>query len=117
MRKVITAVMLLAFAASCGSNTRVKTLRVGLVALNTARDATLAVSKQREAQIVAAAPSREMGQAELAVWRAKVDTVFAALDVAYHAVHDAYLLSSAKSASEAGAAVAKALALAKELTR
>jgi hypothetical protein len=114
VRKIFILGMLLAFAA-CGASSRTKALRVGLVSVNTARDSTVQFSKARESQIVDAATSKEDGQAKLAAWRASVDAVMAALDVAQKAIYDAAILNDAKSASEAGAAIVKALALAKEL--
>jgi len=117
LRNAVTFVLLLLFVGACGASARVKVLRVNLVALNAARDTTLVVSKEREAQIVAKATSKEEGRAQLDAWRAKVDVVVAALTVGYQAIHDAALLNDAKSASEAGAAAAKALALFKELTK
>src|SRR5688572_22785778 len=114
MRKIVMVCMLLAFAG-CGANTRTKALRVGLVSLNAARDTTLEVSKAREALIVEQATTKDEGRAALDTWRAKVDVVFVALDAGYRAVFSASLLNDAKSASEAGAAIAKALALVKEL--
>lgn len=100
---------------ACGASVRVKTLRASLVTLNAARDVVLQVSKEREAQIVARATSKDEGRAALDAWRAKVDAVVAAIEVGYRAVHDAALLSDAKSASEAAAATKKALALLKDL--
>lgn len=114
MRKIFIPLVVLALCA-CGANTRTKTLRVGLVSLNAASDTTLAVSKEREAQIVEHATTKEEGRAQLDAWRAKVDVVMTALDAAYRAVYSAAILNDAKSASEAGAAIAKAVALAKEL--
>lgn len=109
------ALVLLVLLVACGASSRTKALRVGLVSLNAARDTTLAVSKEREAQIVAAAPTREQGRAELDVWRGKVDVVAAAIDAGYRAIYSAAILNDAKSASEAAAAVEKALSLLKEL--
>jgi hypothetical protein len=75
----------------------------------------LTVSKTREGQIVAEAPSKEEGKAKLETWRSAVDKVAAAIDLAYHAIYGAFILDDVKSASDAGAAVAKALALLKDL--
>lgn len=117
MRNVITAVMLLAFVASCGANTRTKALRAGLVSLNTARDTAHAVEHKRAEQIIAAATSKEEGRAQLDAWRAKVDPVFVALEAGYQALFSANMLNDSKSASDALAAVARALALVKELSK
>lgn len=100
---------------ACGASARTKALRVNLVALNVARDSTLSLSKEREAQIVEKATSKEEGRAQLDEWRTKIDKVIAAIDIGYRAVHDAALLDDAKSASEAAAAAQKALALVKEV--
>jgi hypothetical protein len=123
VRPVVRLVMLLylvglvglAGLAACGPNARVQALRGSLVGLNVARDTLLAVSKEREVQIVAEATSKDEGRAQLDAWRAKVDVVASAIEVAYRAVHDAALLSDVKSASEAAAAAKKALSLLKDL--
>lgn len=123
-RSLVTLLCLVALCAGCGASAaslRVKTLRVNLVALNTARDAVLALSKEREQQIYGACNpptcTKEEGHARVEAWRAKVDPVIKGLDVAYRAVHDAGLLADAKSASDAGAAAAKGLALYEELLK
>lgn len=111
----LVVLLCLVTAAACGASSRTKALRVNLVAVNAARDTMLAVSKAREAQIVEKATSKDEGRAQIDAWRMKVDVVAKAIDVAYRAIHDAALLNEAKSASEALAAVTKALALIKEL--
>lgn len=115
----LVIVILFCFAAACGASARTKALRVNLVALNTARDATLTISKEREKQIYDGCnpPSctKEEGHTRVDAWRAKVDVAIKALDLAYRAVHDAGLLGDAKSASDAAIAAAKALAIYKEL--
>jgi hypothetical protein len=120
-RHFVTLVLLLLFVSACGASARTKTLRVNLVALNAARDTTLTVSKAHEKQLVDGCNppncTKEEGHAQLDAWRAKVDVVIKALDVAYGAIHDAALLDDAKSASSAGAAAVKALALFKELPK
>ena len=88
-----------------------------MLALNTARDTALTFSKERESQIVEQAATKEEGRAKLDEWRAFVDKVVTAIEIGYRAVHDAALLNDAKSASEAGAATMKALALLKDLKR
>ena len=109
------SLLLLVCLAACGASSRTKALRVSLVSVNAARSTTVQVSKARESQIVDAATSKDEGAAKLAAWRASVDAVMAALDVAQKAIYDAAILNDAKSASEAGAAVAKALTLMKQL--
>ena len=47
---MVVLVVLLGLTA-CGASSRTKALRVNLVALNTARDAALAISKEREKQL------------------------------------------------------------------
>lgn len=115
------ALVLALVLGACGASSRTKALRVNLVALNTARDAALAVSKEREHQLYASCDpptcTKEEGYARVEVWQKKVDVAIKALDLAYRAVHDAGLLGDAKSASDAGAAVARALALYQELTK
>ena len=108
-------VLLCLLVAACGTSSRTKALRVNLVAVNVARDTMLTVSKEREAQIVEKATSKEEGRAQIDAWRAKVDVVAKVIDDAYRAIHDAALLNNIKSEGEALAAVAKALALIKEL--
>lgn len=114
MRRAVPIVLLLALVA-CGASARTKALRVNLVALTAARDTVLAVSKEREAQIVEHATSKEEGRAQLDAWRARVDPVVDAIKTGFEAIYAASILNDAKSASEAGAAVAKALTLAKEI--
>ena len=117
--RLVVLVVLLGLVAACGASSRTKALRVNLVALNTARDATLTISKEREKQIFDGCNpptcTKEEGHARVDAWRAKVDVAIKALDLAYRAVHDAGLLGDAKSASDAATAAAKALALYKEL--
>ena len=115
---------LIALCAGCGASAaslRIKTLRVNLVALNTARDAVLALSKEREQQIYAGCNpptcTKEEGHARVDAWREKVNPVIKALDLAYHTVHDAGLLGDVKSASDAGAAAVKGLALYEDLMK
>lgn len=122
VRGPILFVLLVALLA-CGASARTKALRVGLVSLNAARDSTLAVSKAREELIVegclTATPPCTKAEvtAKVAEWRVHVDAVFDALDVAYHAVHDAWILNDSPSASAASTKVGKALAQAKELVK
>ena len=116
----IAFMLLLALTfGSCGAGTRTKTLRVGLVAINAARDAVVAVSKVREKQIVDSCNSptctKEEGHARLDAWRAKVDAALVAIDTAHDRIHDAALLNDTKSASEAAAAIAKVATQRKEL--
>lgn len=116
--KIVVLVVLLGLAA-CGASARTKTLRVNLVALNTARDAVLVLSKAREKQIYDGCNpptcTKEEGHTRVDAWREKVDVAIKALDLAYRAVHDAGLLGDAKSASDAAVAAAKALAIYNEL--
>jgi hypothetical protein len=111
--------MLLCLVAACGASSRTKALRVNLVALNTARDAVLALSKEREKQIYDSCNpptcAKEEGHARVDTWRGKVDVAIKTIDVGYRAVHDAALLDDIKSASDAAAAAARALTLYKEL--
>ena len=123
-RHVVRLVLLLCLALTleaCGASSRTKALRVNLVALNTARDTVLAISKEREKQLYASCNpptcTKEEGYARVEVWQKKVDVAIKALDLAYRATHDAGLLGDAKSASAAAAAVARALALYQELTK
>lgn len=106
---------------ACGASARVKTLRVSLVALNTASDATLVISKEREKQLydtclaeMALTPpkcSKEEGHARVEAWQKTVDAVIKAIDVGYRSVHDAALLDDSKSAIGAATAAKKALDL------
>lgn len=108
-------VVLLCFVAACGASARTKALQVNLVSLNAARDTMLAVSKEREAQIVEHTATKEEGRVQLDAWRQAVDKVAAAIEVGYRAIYAAAILNDVKSASDAAAAAAKALALLKEL--
>lgn len=113
--RLVVLLCLVSLVAACGANARVQALRTSLVATNVARDTLLMVSKERETQIVEKATSKEEGRTQLDAWRAKVDVVAKAIDVAYRAIHDAALLNDAKSASEAAIAAKKVLSLLKEL--
>ena len=120
MPRIIAIVLFLCLAA-CGASARTKTLRVSLVALNTARDSVLAISKEREKQLydaclveAALTPpkcSKDEGHARVDAWQKTVDTVVKAIDTGYRAVHDAALLDDSKSAIDAAAAAKKALDL------
>ena len=111
--------MMLCLVAACGASSRTKALRVNLVALNTARDAVLALSKEREKQIYDTCNpptcTKDEGHARVDAWRKKIDVAIKAIDVGYRTVHDAALLDDIKSVSAAAAAAAKALALYNEL--
>ena len=115
----LVIVVLFCLASACGASSRTKALRMNLVALNTARDAVLVLSKEREKQIFDACNpptcTKEEGHTRVDAWRVKVDLAIKALDLAYRAVHDAGLLDDVKSAGDAAAAAAKALAIYKEL--
>ena len=117
-RLAVLIVLVLGLAA-CGASARTKTLRVNLVALNAARDATLALSKEREKQIYDACNpptcTKEEGHARVDAWRGKVDVAIKAIDLGYRAVHDAALLDDAKSAGDAAAAAARAIKLYEQL--
>ena len=116
---LVVLLCLAAFLGACGASSRTKTLRVNLVALNTARDAVLSISKEREQQIYDSCnpPSctKDEGHARVDAWRGKVDVVVKSIDLGYRAVHDAALLADTKSASNASAAALRALALYNEL--
>ena len=119
LRLILVVLVVLLGLTSCGASARTKALRVNLVALNTARDATLAISKEREKQLydtclaqAARTPpacTKEEGHARVDVWQKKVDEAVVAIDLAYKAVHDAGLLGDAKSVVNAVAAAKKAL--------
>lgn len=119
VRRAIMPIVLGLVLAACGASARTKTLRVNLVALNTARDATLALSKAREAQIYDACNpptcTKEAGHASVDAWRAQVDVAIKAIDLGYRAVHDAALLDDAKSVGDAAAAAARAIKLYEDL--
>ena len=122
-RVAVTGVLLLCllWLAACGASARTKGLRVSLVALNTARDSTLAISAEREKQLYDAclaepkreppACTKEEGHARVEAWQKKIDAVVKAIDTGYRAVHDAALLDSSKSAIDAAGAAKKALDL------
>ena len=124
-RHVARLVVLCCLVAACGANTRLKVFRVNVVALNTARDAVLALSKEREKQLydtcleevkrVPPTCSQEEGHARVDAWQKKVDEVIKVIDIGYRAQHDAALLDDTKSAAAAAAAAAKALDLYKQL--
>lgn len=118
LRNIAVLVILISLGA-CGASARHKTLRVNLVALNTARDTVLALSKEREKQIYDGCNpptcTKEEGHARVDAWQKKVDVAVQAIDVGYRAVHDAALLDDTKSAAAAAAAAAKALEIYKTL--
>ena len=119
VRSVLVALVVLLGLTACGASSRTKALRVNLVALNTARDTMLAISKEREKQLydtcleevkrVPPTCSQEEGHTRVDAWQKKVDEAVTAIDLAYKAVHDAGLLGDAKSAADAVAAAKKAL--------
>lgn len=116
-------ILLIAFlSAACGASgasMRTKTLRMDLVAINTARDSVLSISKEREKQIYDSCnpPSctKEEGHAKVDAWEKEVDAVIKSLDIGYNAIHDAFVLDDSKSAIDAAAAAKKALALYQQL--
>lgn len=112
--KAVTFLLIVLVMGAC-VNARTQTLRVSLVALNTARDTMLATSKAREAQIVEHASSKEEGHVQLEAWRATVDMVSTAIDAGYRAIYGAAILDDLQSAQTAGAVVQKALVLLKTL--
>ena len=115
----IVFIVLIACVMACGASSRLKVYRANVVALNTARDAVLAFSKEREKQIYADCnpPSctKEEGYARVEAWQKKVDEIIYVIDIGYRAQHDAALLDDTKSAAAAAAAAAKALDLYKQL--
>ena len=117
--RLVVVAVLLCFVAACGASSRITALRGNLVALNTARDAVLVLSKKREKQIYDSCnpPSctKEEGHARVDAWQVKVDVAIKAIDVGYRAVHDAALLDDTKSVTAAAAAAANALDLYKQL--
>ena len=122
-RVAVTGVLLLCllWLPACGAGARTKGLRVSLLALNTARDSTLAISAEREKQLYDTclaeakreppACTKEEGHARVGAWQKKIDAVIKAIDTGYRAVHDAALLDNSKSAIQAAAAAKKALDL------
>jgi len=116
---VLVILIFLALCMGCGASSRLKVLRVNVVALNTARDAVLAISKEREKQLYDSCnpPTciKEEGYARVEAWQKKVDVIIKVIDVGYRAQHDAALLDDTKSAAAAAAAAAKALDLYNEL--
>ena len=117
--RLVMLLVMLCLVAACGASSRTKALRVNLVALNTARDAVLSISKEHEQQLYDSCnpPSctKEEGHARVDAWRGKVDIVVKSIDLGYRAVHDAALLADTKSTSNASAAALRALALYNEL--
>ena len=122
-RVAVTGVLLLCllWLSACGASARTKGLRVSLVALNTARDSTLAISAEREKQLYDTclaeakreppACTKEEGHARVDAWQKTVDTIIKAIDTGYRAVHDAALLDDSRSAIDAAMAAKKALDL------
>ena len=119
IQRAVMLLVMLCLVAACGASSRTRTLRVNLVALNTARDAALALSKEREKQIYDSCNpptcTKEEGHAQVDVWRGKVDVAIKAIDIGYRAVHDGALLDDTKSVAAAAAAAARALSLYNEL--
>lgn len=116
-KRSISIVLLLFFFVGGCVSARTQVLRAGLVSLNAARDTMLSISKAREAQIVEKATTKEEGRAQLEAWRAHVDEAAVAIKAGYDAIWAASILDDAKSESDVAAAVAKALALFKELKK
>jgi len=118
-RRLAIALVLLCLAAACGASSRMRALRVNLVALNTARDAVLAISREREKQIYDSCNpptcTKEEGHTRVEALQKVIDVVVDAIDAAYKAVHDAGLLGDAKSAADASAASSRALDLYEQL--
>ncbi|HSX23350.1 MAG TPA: hypothetical protein VLE97_11305 [Gaiellaceae bacterium] len=120
-RHVGLVVLLLGFVAlaGCGASARTTALRTSLVSLNGARDTARAASKEREKQIVndcnPPTCTKEEGHARLDAWRELVDKAYTAIDDGYDAILAALVLDDAKSAIDAGTAIAKALALVKDM--
>lgn|SRR5574341_422497 len=122
---VVMLVVVLLGLAACGASSRTKALRGSLVALNTARDSVLALSKEREKQLYDAclieaqrSPptcTKEAGHARVLVWQKEVDVAIEAIDIGYRAIHDAALLDDAKSAALAAVAAKKALDIYRQL--
>lgn len=119
VRSVLVVLLVLLGLTACGASSRTKALRVNLVALNTARDAVLTISKEREQQLYGGCLAeakkepptctKEEGHARVDAWQKKVDAAVSAIDLAYKATHDAGLLGDAKSAADAAMAAKKAL--------
>jgi hypothetical protein len=121
VRSVLVVLLVLLGLTACGASARTKTLRVNLVALNTARDAVLAISKEREKQLYdGCSPptcTKEEGHTRVDAWQKKVDVAVTAIDLAYKATHDAGLLGDAKSAADAATAAKKALDVYEQLKK
>lgn len=87
MPRLRVPVLLLCLAlVACGASQRERTIKGALVAVNAARDGFLAFDAEKQAAIVASAPSLEAGHQALADYRtarAKVETAFVA---AYRAI-------------------------------
>lgn len=111
---IVIAMIAYACLPGCGPGARTKALQASLVALNAADDTKFAVYKERAAQIIEHATSKEEGRAQLEAWRATVDEITAAIDVGYRAIYTAAIINDEASAKKAAEAVAKALALVKE---
>lgn len=112
---VPVALLLVLVCGACGASARTGALRTSLITLNVARDTVRAASKEREARIVKDAGSKDEGRTQLDAWRATVDKITMAIDDGYDAIWAGALLDDAKSVSAAEAAVAKALALVKDM--
>lgn len=83
---LIVLVMLAPTVAGCDHNSRQKTLRTSLIAVNVARDGFETWEDTRQDQIIAAATTKEEGQRKLAEFRAELDKIYAALPTVYSAI-------------------------------
>jgi len=111
----IAVALLLVLLVACGASARTRGLQTSLVAVNVARDTLVAVSDQRQAQIVETATSIDQGKAALTAWRDKRAPVVDALTKAYQAIAAAALING--SITAVTAAVASAVKAVRELSQ
>ena len=79
------ALLCLALVA-CGASTQETTLRAALVAADGARATFLAYDAKHQADIVAAAKSKEDGRLALDVWRKEQGMLVLAIDTVYRGI-------------------------------
>jgi len=78
--------VIIAWLSACGPSAREKTISTTLTATDVAAHAFIAYDAKKQADIVAAAPDKATGAAQLATWRAEQTKVAQLLAGTYRAV-------------------------------
>lgn len=96
IRQQPTALLLLivcAILTACGASSRERTIKTTLIGLNAARDGFVAWDGAHQQAIVAAAPARDVGAANLAIYRDARTPVVEAITTAYRVIAIAAVLA------------------------